>query len=220
MGVTAMFIRATRVQGPPNKAQEAIQNYETNILKRVRSTPGNQGAVLLLNRQTGAGLGISYWESAKALAASEQMGIQTRAQSAKDVPGTQIVNVERAELMIMDRAADAKVGTFVRLVTITGDPEKLDAAIVHIRNHSLPIAKALKGYRALVAAVDRQTGRLSASTTWDTMADLDDSELNMAGTRAEAAKIAGGGPSDMQVEIFESVVVDLSAVTAKTTTKA
>ena len=215
-----MFIRATRVQAPPDKVQEAIQNFETSILKTVRATPGNQGAVLLINRQTGAGLGVTYWESAKAMAASEQMGMQTRTQSAKAVPGSQIVNVERAELMIMDRAAAPKAGTFLRLVTVNGDPEKLDAAIVHIRNNSLPIAKALKGYRALVAAVDRQTGRLSASTTWDSMAELDASETKMAGTRAEAAKIAGAGPSDVQVEIFEGVVVDLSAtVTAQTASK-
>ncbi len=215
-----MFLRATRVQAPPDKVQEAIQNFEKNILPGVRKTPGNLGAALLINRQTGAGLGITYWESAKAMSASEQMGIQTRAQSVKDVPGTSIVNVERGELMIMDRAAEPKVGTFLRLVTVNGDPQKLDAAIVHIRNHSLPIAKALKGYRALVAAVDRQTGRLSASTTWDTMADLDASESKMAGTRAEAAKIAGAGPSDVTIEIFESTVVELVGASAKVTTKA
>ncbi len=207
------------MQAPPDKVQEAIQNFEKNILPGVRKTPGNLGAALLINRQTGAGLGITYWESAKAMSASEQMGIQTRAQSVKDVPGTSIVNVERGELMIMDRAAEPKVGTFLRLVTVNGDPQKLDAAIVHIRNHSLPIAKALKGYRALVAAVDRQTGRLSASTTWDTMADLDASESKMAGTRAEAAKIAGAGPSDVTIEIFESTVVELVGASAQVTTK-
>lgn len=215
-----MFLRATRVQAPPDKVQEAIQNFEKNILPGIRKTPGNLGAALLINRRTGAGLGITYWESAKAMSASEQVGIQTRAQSVKDVPGTSIVNVERGELMIMDRAAEPKVGTFLRLVTVNGDPQKLDAAIVQIRNHSLPIAKALKGYRALVAAVDRQTGRLSASTTWDTMADLDASETKMAGTRAEAAKIAGAGPSDVTVEIFESAVVELVGASAKLTTKA
>jgi len=215
-----MFLRATRVQGSPDNTEAALENYKRNILPVVRKTPGNQGAVLLVNRQTGAGLGVTYWESAKALAASEQMGIQARTESAKAVPGSQIVNVERGELMIMDRAAEPKVGTFLRLVTINGDPQKLDAAIVHIRNHSLPIAKAIKGYRALVAAVDRQTGRLSASTTWDTMADLDASESKMAGTRAEAAKIAGAGPSDVTVEIFESAVVELVGASAKVTTKA
>jgi heme-degrading monooxygenase HmoA len=215
-----MFVRLTRVQAPPDKLQEAIQNYESNILKTVRATPGNQGAVLLINRQTGAGLGVTYWESAKALAASEQMGNQARMESAKAVPGSQIVNVERGELMIMDRAAAPKAGSMVRAVTVNGDPEKLDAAIVQIRNNVLPILKAQKGYRATIVSVDRQTGRLAASTVWDTKADLDASESKIAGPRAEAAKIAGAGPSDVTVEIFESAVVELSPVTAQTTTRA
>ena len=196
-----------------------MQNYESNILKTVRATPGNQGAVLLINRQTGAGLGVTYWESAKALAASEQMGNQTRMESAKAVPGSQIVNVERGELMIMDRAAAPKAGSMVRAVTVNGDPEKLDAAIVQIRNNVLPILKAQKGYRATIVSVDRQTGRLAASTVWDTKADLDASERKIAGPRAEAAKIAGAGPSDVTVEIFETALADLSGAVAQVTAK-
>jgi heme-degrading monooxygenase HmoA len=220
MGVTAMFVRETRVQGSPDRVQEAIENYEKNILPRVRKTPGNVGAALLINRQTGAGIGVSYWESAKAMSASEEMGNQARAQSAKDVPGSQVINVERAELMIMDRAAPPKVGSVLRAVTVSGDPEKLDAAIVQIRNHVLPVLKAQKGYRATIVGVDRQTGRLAAATVWDTKADLDAGESKIAGPRAEAAKIAGAGPSDVTVEIFETAVVELVGATAQVTTKA
>ena len=63
-----MFLRATRIQTPPDKVGAAIDNFETNIVKGLRSAPGNQGAVLLVDRQSGAALGITYWESAKALA--------------------------------------------------------------------------------------------------------------------------------------------------------
>src|SRR5712692_684605 len=206
-----MFVRATRVQTPPDKLKEAIQNFETNTVKAIRSAPGNQGVVLLVNRQTGAGLGVTYWESAKALAASEQVGIQSRTQATKSVPGTQIINVERGELMIMDRTAPPKSGTFVRLVTVNADPQKLDATIVQLRNHVLPVLKALKGYRATIVSIDRQSGRMSASTVWDSMADLDASESKIAGPRAEAAKVAGAGPQDVQVEIFESAAVEMSA---------
>src|SRR6267378_2606153 len=215
-----MFLRATRVQTPPDKVEAAIENFKTNTVKSLRAAAGNQGAVLLVNRQTGAGMGITYWESARALAAAEQTGIQSRTQTTKSVPGTQIVNVERAELMIMDRTEAPKSGTFVRMVTVNGDPDKLDAGVVQIRNHVLPLLKAQKGYRATIVSVDRQTGRLAASTVWDTKADLDASESKIAGPRAEAAKIAGAGPSDVLVEIFETAVVELSAVTAQATTKA
>jgi heme-degrading monooxygenase HmoA len=211
-----MFLRATRIQSPPDKVEQAIENFQTNIVKGLRSAPGNQGAVLLVNRQTGAALGVTYWESAKALAASEQTGIQSRTQATKSVPGTQIVNVERAELMIMDRAAAPKAGTFVRVVTVNGDPEKLDAGIVQIRNHVLPVLKAQKGYQATIASVDRQTGRLSASTVWETKADLDASESKLAGPRAEAAKAAGAGPHDVQVELFETAVIEISTAVTQT----
>jgi heme-degrading monooxygenase HmoA len=206
-----MFLRATRVQTPPDKVNEAIKNFETNILKGLRSAPGNQGVSLLVNRQTGAGIGITYWESAKALAASEQIGTQSRTQTVKNVPGSQIVNVERAELMIMDRVAEPKEGSFVRVVTANGDPEKLDSGIVHTRNHVLPLLKAQQGYRATIAAVDRQSGRITVSTVWDSKANLDASEGRLAGPRAEVARLAGAGPHDVQVEIFETAVVELSA---------
>jgi|ERR1700682_1167355 len=211
-----MFLRATRVQTPPDKVNEAIKNFETNILKGLRSAPGNQGVSLLVNRQTGAALGITYWDSAKALATSEQIGTQSRTQTIKNVPGSQIVNVERAELMIMDRVAAPKAGSFLRLVTANGDPEKLDASIVQMRNQVLPLLKAQKGYRATIAAVDRQSGRLSVSTVWDTKADLDASESKLAGPRAEVAKAAGAGANDVQVEIFETAVVELSAAASTT----
>ena len=215
-----MFLRATRVQTPPDKVEAAIENFKTNTVKSLRSAPGNQGAVLLVNRQTGAGLGITYWESAKALAANEQTGIQARTQTAKSVPGTQIINVERGELMIMDRTEAPKSGTFVRLVTASGDPAKLDAGVVQIRNQVLPLLKTQKGYRATIVSVDRQTGRLAASTVWETKADLDASESKLAGPRAEAAKAAGAGPHDVQVEIFEAAFVEISAAVAQTPSRA
>jgi heme-degrading monooxygenase HmoA len=214
-----MFLRATRVQAPPDKVEAAIENFEANTVKSLRAAPGNQGAVLLVNRQTGAALGITYWESAKALAAAEQSGIQARTQTTKSVPGTQIINVERAELMIMDRTEAPKAGTFVRLVTVNGDPDKLDAGVVQIRNHVLPVLKAQKGYRATIVSIDRQTGRMAASTVWETKADLDASESKLAGPRAEAAKAAGAGPQDVQVEIFETAVVEMSAAVSQTTAR-
>jgi len=215
-----MFLRATRVQTPPDKIDQAIENFKTNTVKSLRAAPGNQGAVLLVNRQSGAAMGITYWESAKALAANEQVGIQARTQTTKSVPGSQIVNVERGELMIMERTDAPKSGTFVRLVTINGDPDKVDAGISSIRNHVLPVLKALKGYRATIASVDRQTGRLAASTVWATKEDLDASESKLAGPRAEAAKAAGAGPNDVQVEIFETAFVEISAAVAQTSGKA
>lgn len=213
-----MFIRGTRVQTPPDQVDAAIANFKKQVLPTARSTPGNVGAGLLVDRKTGAGIGITYWESAKALAASEQMGIQTRTQAVKNVSGSEVVNVERFELVIMDRAAPPEEGTFVRVNTVIADPEKVDALTVFVRNKVLPVLKAQKGYRATISGVDRQTGRTVTSTVWETLADLRASEDKIAGLRKDAAAAAGAsGP--VEVEIFETGAIELAQVAAPTTSK-
>lgn len=209
-----MFIRGTRVQTPPDKLEAAIAHFKEKIVPTARATPGNLGAALLVDRKTGAGVGITYWESAKAVAASEQMGIKARTRSAAEV-GTEIVNVERFELVIMERIEPAKAGTFVRANTLNADPAKVDALTVFMRNQVLPVLKAQKGLRAVVMGIDRQTGRTAVTTTWNTLEDLHASEKAVTGLRQEAAK-AGGATGPVEVEIFEGAAVELTAPVSAT----
>ena len=206
-----MFVRATRLQTPPDRVAAGIDNFKQQTMPRLRAAPGNLGAVLLTNRESGAGMGLTYWESAKAMAAAEQVGIQSRAEAVKSVPGVQIVNVERFELMIMDRSGPARAGGFVRVNTLNGDVDKLDALTVFMRNSALPLVRNLPGWRALITGVDRQTGRSFVSAVYDSMDALQASESSVAGLRTEAAKIAGASQEGVTVEIFEGVVVELDA---------
>jgi len=207
-----MFIRGTRVQTPPDQVDAAIANFKQKVVPAARATPGCMGAVLLIDRKTGAGIGTTYWESGKAMAAGEQMGVNSRTQAAADVSGTQIMNVERFEVVVMERAAPAKEGTFVRINSANGDPDKVDAVAATIRNN-LPVLKAQKGFRSVVYGVDRQTGRSVTSTTWDTLEDLQASEHAVAGLRKDAAT-TGGAQGAIEVEIFEGAVVDMTAAVA------
>lgn len=206
-----MFIRATRLQTPPDRVAAGIDNFKEQTLPRLRAAPGNLGAVLMTNRETGAGIGLTYWESAKAMAAAEQVGIQSRTEAAKSVPGVQIVNVERFEVMIMDRSGPPRAGGFSRFNTFTGSVDKLDALTVYMRNSVLPVVRNLPGWRALITGVDRQTGRSFVTSVWDSMDSMEASESQVAGLRTEAAKIAGASQEGVTVEIFEGVVVELDA---------
>ena len=205
-----MYLRATHVHVPADKVAEAIHDFEKNVAPALRKAQGNLGAGLLVNRKSGDALAITYWDSARSLGASERTGVDTRSSTAQRVPGMQIMNVERAEVMIMDRAAEPRVGTMLRLTSATGDIDKLDAGINHVRTKILPLIKAQKGYRATVGAVDRQTGRAFVSTTWDTSADLEASDKAIAPTRAETAKVGGLLPETITIEVFEAAVFDLA----------
>jgi len=202
-----MFIRGTRVQTPPEKVDDAIANFKKQVVPNVSKTPGYAGAGLLIDRKSGAGIGITYWESAKALSNSEQAGIKTRTDAVQNVTGTQIVNVERYELVVMERNAPPKADTFMRVNVLNAEPDKIEALIAFTKSKVLPTLKPIKGFRALVVGVDRGTGRCAISTSWETLADLQASESKVTGLRQEVAKIAGA--DGVEVEIFEVPVIEL-----------
>ena len=202
-----MFIRGTRVQTPPEKVDDAIANFKKQVVPNVSKTPGYAGAGLLIDRKSGAGIGITYWESAKALSNSEQAGIKTRTNAVQSVTGTQIVNVERYELVVMERNAPPKADTFMRVNELNAEPDKVEALIAFTKSKVLPTLKPIKGFRALVVGVDRGTGRCAISTSWETLADLQASESKVTGLRQEVAKTAGA--DGVEVEIFEVPVIEL-----------
>src|SRR2546425_12393215 len=89
-----MYVRATRVQNPPDAVEKGIAFFKEKVAPAVKGAPGNAGAILLVDRKTGAAVGITMWATAQALGASEQVGISSRTQSAAATGGA-VGNVGR-----------------------------------------------------------------------------------------------------------------------------
>jgi quinol monooxygenase YgiN len=201
-----MYGRVTRLQTSPDAVDKGIAFFKENVAPKSRATPGNAGVVLLVDRKTGAAVGITLWETTQALNASEQMGISTRTQSVAAVGGA-VIDVDRFEQVIADRPQPPKTGTFVRLNTVAGDPAKIDNVIKFMQQHVLPVLQKQKGYRAAIMNVNRLTGRSTVSTVWDTQADLEASESKVGSLRRDAADAAGA--SDVKVELFETAFTEI-----------
>lgn len=201
-----MYVRATRVQMPPQAVDKGIAFFKEKIVPMASSAPGNLGQVLLVDRETGKGLGITQWETAQAMGAAEQLGINSRMQSAAETGGS-IVNVERMEQVINERTGPPGAGGWVRLNTIAGDPAKIDSAINFVKQQVLPVLKSQKGFRTALMNVDRITGRSTVSTVWASREDLEASEASISSLRRDAADAAGA--KDVTVEIYEAVVVNI-----------
>lgn len=92
-----MHARVTRSRTTPEKIDEVIAWFERTALPRAESLRGFEGALELLDRETGAGLTVTFWESAEALAASEAAaaGIRSEGVSALDF---EVVGVERYDV--------------------------------------------------------------------------------------------------------------------------
>src|SRR2546422_4747570 len=105
-----MYVRATRVQNPPDAVEKGIAFFKEKVAPAVKGAPGNAGAILLVDRKTGAAVGITMWATAQALGASEQVGISSRTQSAAATGGS-LVNGQGGEPVVVGRAPPPKAGS-------------------------------------------------------------------------------------------------------------
>ena len=201
-----MYIRATRVQFAPEAVDKGIAFFNEKIVPMASSAPGNLGQVLLVDRANGKGIGITQWETAQAMGAAEQVGINARTQSATETGGS-IVNVERMEQVFNERVGQPRAGGWVRLNTVVGDPTRTEKLIDFVKKQVVPVLKSQKGFQAALMNVDRITGRSTVSTIWASREDLEASEASVSSLRRDAADAAGA--KDVTVEIYESVVVNI-----------
>ena len=96
-----MFARQSTIQGKPDQADTGIRNFNEQILPAVRQMKGFAGAQLLVDRQAGKVVGITFWESEQALRDSESKANELRRTAAAQVQATSEPLVERFEVAVM-----------------------------------------------------------------------------------------------------------------------
>lgn len=79
--------------------------------------------------------------------------------------------------------------TFARVSMLEGKPEQLEAGIRDYREHVLPEARKLAGFKGAYLLVDRKTGKNISITLWDTEKAERDSAEAANKLRAHASQI-------------------------------
>jgi len=199
-----MFVRVTGFQQSLDQVATLAASYRENALPTLSQQAGFRGAAVLVDRATGAGHTVSYWDSQESMQASEQVGASLRAQAAQG--GTTVGEVDHLEIVIMERSPSGQAGPFVRTNELTAAPEKMDGLISFIRDQ-LALLRTQNGFRALIMAVNRQSGRVIVSSTWDTAADRDASDAAMKQPRQAASALAGA--QNVSGTLYETVVLEL-----------
>lgn len=89
-----MSARVTRVQGSAAKVDQGIRHFEEKTLPASNKLAGFKGTFLLIDRTSGKGIAVTFYQSEKALQASEQPVSQLREQArpAFDITGDPIVD--------------------------------------------------------------------------------------------------------------------------------
>ena len=97
--VATMFARVSKLQGPPEMIDQAVQYANENILPRAKQMKGWKGALSLGDRSSGEGLLVTFWETEEDMRASEGQGAQLRQQSA-DQSGGSVGETARYEVLV------------------------------------------------------------------------------------------------------------------------
>lgn len=95
-----MFARATRIEGSPDRLDEAIRQFREQTLPAAQDLAGFGGGMLLVDRSSGAAMAVTLWETEENMAASEQFADQQRAQVAEAAGASTAPRIERYDVVV------------------------------------------------------------------------------------------------------------------------
>lgn len=85
------------------------------------------------------------------------------------------------------------------------EPERIDETVRQFEQEALPDLERRAGFRGITVGVNYQSGQAVAITTWDSEADMRESEQTATAARDQA--VASAGPTrEPIVDHFEVVV--------------
>jgi heme-degrading monooxygenase HmoA len=203
-----MYARVLRVTGDPAKADDGIETYRSRVAPALKEQGGYAGARLLIDRETGAGMSITFWQDEQTLRASEAALASVRGDTMSRF-GANDPTAENYEVVVQHRPQPTEAGNFVRITSLDGDPAKVDDAISHFEAEVVPAVSQLGGFRAAVLFSDRATGKALVATVWGTKEDVEASADEAKSIAATAIEVAGA--SNPQVERFEVAFAELLA---------
>ena len=95
-----MHARVTTISGAPDDVDSGIANFEANVLPFAQQQ--GEGAILLVDRQSGKAIAITLWENEEALNASDAAANALRADAASQMGASETPTVERYEVAIFE----------------------------------------------------------------------------------------------------------------------
>jgi heme-degrading monooxygenase HmoA len=200
-----MYGRATWVEGTLDQIEAGIARYRDQLLPALDQVPGYLGAALLVDRGTGAGIGVTYWDSRESMQASEEAGTQLRAQATEG--GTSVIDIDRFELLLQERRGEPQANTFVRVHDARVAPTRVDEFTKLTRERAVPVLKGENGFKAALLGANRETGRVLVSTVWESAEAREASNAAIADIRREI--IEATGAEGVKVGLYESAVVQI-----------
>ncbi len=99
-----MFARVTRYRGSPEKIEEGLRIYREEVIPWLRDATGFRGWLVLINRERGATIGVTFWAAEEAMHDTEATGGVLRDEVAASIEAT-MESMEFYELAVAEALA-------------------------------------------------------------------------------------------------------------------
>ena len=203
-----MFVRVTRFDSAPDRIGAVIESFQRSGMVNLTRLEGFLGGAVLVDSGAGNGHVVTYWEGADSMQASEETAHALRSQAAQQLEGLKIGEIDSFEILVEERVAPPRAGTFVRVNEVHGSPSKVDDVAAMVRERSA--SKDLAGFRAVIMGANRETGRMIISTSWETAADRDASDQALRELREKGSAVAGA--PTVHVSLYEAAFIEVKQV--------
>ncbi|GGN30279.1 hypothetical protein [Streptomyces fuscichromogenes] len=182
-----MFVRTVYVTGDPAKVEAAIRSLNSQGRELLEERPDYRGADVVVDRELGKLVAVSWWGSEEARRNSDQVMRERRRPMLEPFAGT--VAVDNYEVALFHAVQPPRSGGGMRSTRVEFDPADTDLFADTFRASAIPRLEALPGFARCSVFVDRRRGRGVVGSLFVDRASMVASRAGQASARrADAAK--------------------------------
>jgi heme-degrading monooxygenase HmoA len=191
-----MYARVAEFDNPrlsePSLVDELTKAARDSSPKWQEALPNAQGHLMLIDRDNGRSLGITFFETEEQIQEAQPVFERMGNEIPEETRGKR-VGVSSYEVLTAEGGENAKAA---RLTIFEGDASRIDEATQTSMEEILPKAREMAGLKGIFSLADRASGKVKVITLWDSADSMQASEsqgekLRQANIEAGAGKIAG-----------------------------
>ena len=198
-----MYARSTTISGDPAAIDAGIAFVNDDVMPSIMAFDGCAGMSLVVDRDRGRIIATSSWHSQEAMAASRNQLAAMRSRGGDILGGTP--EIEEWEVVMMHRDHHTHDGSCCRVTWAR--PSNLDTMLEMWRSTLLPRIEAMAGFGSASMLVNRSSGVMCGTVSFDSRAALEASRDAAAALREKA--VSEGATEILDVAEFDLVIAHL-----------
>lgn len=175
-----------RVAAFENRDTSRIDEMIATVTERSEAgqdLPGLKRVLMLVDRDAGTALGITFFESEEAIRRAEPSFERMGDETPEELRGRR-TSVETYEALIDEVAEGARAA---RVSSLEGSSDRIDDGVRFLTEQIIPAAGDISGWRGIILLADPAAGKTKTITFWDGIESLTASEERADELRNDAA---------------------------------